>query len=289
MASSKYDTWLYKRMPENFSGIYHWYHKNWHQRCIKRVRKKKRKRIWIWRQILSPGLDFFPQQRERSDSSASLQQWLTADDRRNQYSNMKSMSMESAHSSSSRGSDADRQQRGFGGSYSAATGCSSKVISNTLNISAGQPKLAQVAIALMKAKVAGELPSALGDKAVIERQLSQAAAGGPGPPPAGQPDIAASATNLQLNRSVVKRLNPRETSNNVWNWISGWADILQRRRWQANKTNEFSDQREPVKNIKPGSTSFSALPTSDCLTSESLMPYNLLVTSAWNISEVKIN
>ena len=168
--------------------------------------------------ILSPGLDFFPQ-RERSGSAISLQQWLTADDRRNQFANMQSMSMESANSSSSRGSDADRQQRGFGGSYSAATGCSSKVISNTLNISGGQPKLAQVAIALMKAKAAGELPSALGDKAVIERQLSQAAAGGPGPPPAGQPDVAASTNNFQLNRSVEAWLNPLESSNTTW--ISG--------------------------------------------------------------------
>jgi len=113
--------------------------------------------------------------------------------------------MESAHSSSSRGSDANNadRQRGFGGSYSATTGCSSKVISNTLNISAGQPKLAQVAIALMKAKVAGELPSALGDKAVIERQMSQAAGGQGQPPPAGQPpDVAGSTTLLQQRRSA---------------------------------------------------------------------------------------
>ena len=148
--------------------------------------------------------DFFPSHFERSDSAVSLQQWLTPEDRRRQYINMKSISMESAHSSSSRGSDGNNadKQRGFGGSYSAATGCSSKVISNTLNISAGQPKLAQVAIALMKAKVAGELPSALGDKAVVERQISQIA-GGPGQPPAaGQLDVEASTANLQQRRSV---------------------------------------------------------------------------------------
>lgn len=166
------------------------------------------------------GPDFFPQ-RQRSDSAASIQQWLTADDRRTQFSNMKSISMESGQSSSSRGSDVQLQgpnaqsgQRGFGGSYSASTGCSSKVITNTLNISGGvveQPKLAQVAIALMKAKAAGQLPSALGNKAVVERvgaANTQDQPGGPGQPPpepSVPPDVTTST--MQQRRSV------QETNN----------------------------------------------------------------------------
>jgi hypothetical protein len=124
---------------------------------------------------------------------------------------MKSISMESGHSSSSRGSDAQQaannsNQRGFGGSYSAATGCSSKVITNTLNIVGGkveQPKLAQVAIALMKAKAAGELPSALGNKAVVESANAgqgQTGGQGQGPPnPSVPPDVTPS---MQQRRSV---------------------------------------------------------------------------------------
>ena len=161
--------------------------------------------------------DFFPQpQRDRSDSAVSIQRWLTTDDRRNQFSNMKSLSMESGHSSSSRGSDAQQavnnsNQRGFGGSYSASTGCSSKVITNTLNISGRsveQPKLAQVAIALMKAKAAGELPSALGSKAVVEGAKvgqGQTAGQGQGPPnPSVPPDVT---SNMQQRRSVFKLTN----------------------------------------------------------------------------------
>ena len=53
----------------------------------------------------------------------------------------------------------------MGGSYSAATGSSSKIV-DSLNlkggtIKAGQPKLAQVATMLLAAKAAGQLPSAL--------------------------------------------------------------------------------------------------------------------------------
>jgi len=119
---------------------------------------------------------------DRRDSSASLQRYLSNDERRAQYSAMKSLSMESGQSSSSRGSDNQQDKRGFGGSYSAATGCSSKVIANTLNISGApdQPKLAQVALALMKAKNAGELPSAFGNKAVVEQRLNQSQAVDPG-------------------------------------------------------------------------------------------------------------
>ena len=153
-------------------------------------------------------LDFFPQ-RERSDSAASLQRWLSADERRTQYSNMNSTSMESAHSSSSRGSDVQLQggnnQRGFGGSYSASTGCSSKVITNTLNISGRnieQPNLAQVALALMKAKKAGQLPSAFGDKEMFDgagRPVQPGGQGQPAPAPTVPPDVT---SNMQQRRSV---------------------------------------------------------------------------------------
>lgn len=123
---------------------------------------------------------------ERRDSTGSLQRYLSVDEKRSQYLNMNSLSMESGQSSSSKGSDT-QDKRGFGGSYSAATGCSSKVIANTLNIGAALelPNLAQVASALMKAKVAGELPSALGNKAVVER-VSQAQAGRQPAEPDGQ-------------------------------------------------------------------------------------------------------
>jgi hypothetical protein len=106
--------------------------------------------------------------------------------------------MESAHSSSSRGSDVQLQgngnQRGFGGSYSASNNMGGP---NTV-----QPNLAQVAMALMKAKKAGQLPSALGDKAVIEgtgRPIQAGGQGQPAPAPSVPPDVT---SNMQQRRSV---------------------------------------------------------------------------------------
>lgn len=104
-------------------------------------------------------------------SPGGPQMLLPADHRRERYTAVKSMSMESGKSSgSSRGStDVTNAQiplhlgRPIGGSYSAKTGCSSKLIGEAfkINESSAMPKLAQVARALMAAKNAGELPSAL--------------------------------------------------------------------------------------------------------------------------------
>ena len=89
-------------------------------------------------------------------------------DKRNQYLNVKSLSMDSQKSSaSSRGSDTSPGMKSLGGSYSAATGASSKLLAQSLKLppgsSAQQPKLAQVAAQLLKAKREGQLPSAFGD------------------------------------------------------------------------------------------------------------------------------
>ena len=91
------------------------------------------------------------------------QQYPTsATDRREKYLNVKSLSTESGmSSSSSRGSDTQPGLKIIGGSYSAATGSSSKIIDSLKLVNNGQPKLAQVASALLKAKAAGQLPSAL--------------------------------------------------------------------------------------------------------------------------------
>jgi hypothetical protein len=205
--------------------------------------------------------DFFPYQRERSGSAASIQQWmLSADDRRSQYVNMQSVSMESAHSSSSRGSEAQQaDKRGFGGSYSAATGCSSKVISNTLSLSAGQPKLAQVAAALLKAKAAGELPSALGDKAVVERKISQTQ-GQPG----GVPPDVQQTRSVRLNELLRHEADPwlpfstrGRFEKLVWAliYVQSFSffnlNLEQRVRWQfdAAKSNHFVLVR--VRQISP--------------------------------------
>ncbi len=86
----------------------------------------------------------------------------------------KSLSTESAmSSSSSKGSDTQAAQqaqmmklRPMGGSYSAASGSSSKIVDEwkPFDMSRGsrqQPRLAVVATALLKAKAEGQLPSAL--------------------------------------------------------------------------------------------------------------------------------
>jgi hypothetical protein len=111
----------------------------------------------------------------------------TTTERRSRYLNQqtKSLSTESAMSSaSSKGSDNTQQQAaaaaaaaasaaggtlskmmGMGGSYSASTGSSSKIVDMwgpaLGRTGTQQPRLAVVAAALLKAKAAGQLPSAL--------------------------------------------------------------------------------------------------------------------------------
>lgn len=83
------------------------------------------------------------------------------------YLNVKSLSVDSQKSSaSSRGSDSSPGLKSIGGSYSARTGASSKIIADSCNlpppVSGPMPKLGQVAAALLRAKKAGQLPSAFG-------------------------------------------------------------------------------------------------------------------------------
>jgi hypothetical protein len=91
---------------------------------------------------------------------------MAGSDRRSKYLSVKSMSIESQMSSASSGSNAQGQKQIFynaagrpvGGSYSDKTGLGDhfKLIHED-----HAPKLAQVARALMAAKTAGQLPSAL--------------------------------------------------------------------------------------------------------------------------------
>ena len=97
----------------------------------------------------------------------SLAPTQTASEKRRNLFAKKSLSQDSAASktSSGNGNDQPPQSIFMGGSYSASTGCSSKIVDSwrpgTMNSSTGTPRLAQVAHELMRAKAAGELPSAL--------------------------------------------------------------------------------------------------------------------------------
>ncbi len=107
--------------------------------------------------------------------------------------------------------------RPVGGSYSSKTGCSSKLIGDHCNIAeeSAKPKLAQVAKALMAAKQAGLLPSALNRPEDALKPKPPADPNAPAPAPGatpGQPGqpvqpgmsmTAPASTNLSRQPSAV--------------------------------------------------------------------------------------
>ncbi len=144
----------------------------------------------------------------------------SAKDRRKEFLQIKSLSQESALSSaSSRGSDSSPGAKIIGGSYSAASGASSRIVASGATPGGAwadpaaapdhRPRLAQVASALMQAKAAGQLPSAL---KCVSIESSRQIAGGTLPEEPEGTGAELQQNHLEASAAVAMR---RGATNNM--------------------------------------------------------------------------